>query len=85
MIVRFAPPLADVVLLVLCVLVVASIVLTLLAYARTEQKNAYLRAIQMGVDATLPDSWWGRVVDRQSSPAGTFGTVRVTPRRVDCR
>jgi uncharacterized membrane protein len=63
-IVRFARPLADGVLLVLSVLVVASIVLTLLAYARTEQKNAYLRSIQAGTDATLPDSWWGRVVDR---------------------
>ena len=59
-IVRFAPPLANVVVLLLlpCVLIVTS---------------------------TLPDSWWGRVIDRQSSPAGTFGTVRVTPRRVDCR
>ncbi len=63
-IVRFARPVADVVLLVLSVLVAASIVLTLLAYARTEQKNAYLRSIQAGTDATLPDSWWGRVVDR---------------------
>lgn len=63
-IVQFARPFADIVLWVLVALTLASIVLTLLAYARTEQKNTYLKAKQDGKDATLPDTWWGRLVDR---------------------
>ena len=41
-----------------------SIVLTLLAYRRTAQKNAYLRAKRDGKDATLPNPGWARLVDR---------------------
>ena len=63
-IVQFARPAADVVLIVLCVLTAASVTLTLLAYNRTEQKNTYLRAKKAGADATLPNPWWGRLVDR---------------------
>lgn len=63
-IVQLARPAADVVLVVLCVATAASVALTLLAYARIEQKNTYLKAKRVGVDATLPDLWWGRLVDR---------------------
>jgi uncharacterized membrane protein len=41
-----------------------SILLTLLAYRRTAQKNTYLRAKRDGMDATLPDHAWTRFVDR---------------------
>lgn len=51
-------------LIVLIVLTLASITLTLLTYRRVEQKNTYLKAIKAGQDATLPNPWWGRVVDR---------------------
>lgn len=63
-IVQFARPAADIVLIALCVLTAASVTLTLLAYSRTEQKNTYLRAKRAGQDATLPNVWWGRLVDR---------------------
>ncbi|MDO7883396.1 putative ABC transporter permease [Salinibacterium soli] len=43
---------------------IASIILTLLAYRRTREKNAYLLAKRDGADATLPDSGWRRLVDR---------------------
>jgi hypothetical protein len=52
---------------VLALLILAtlfSIVLTLLAYRRTAQKNAYLRAKRDGKDATLPNPAWARFVDR---------------------
>ncbi len=51
-------------LLVLIVLTLASITLTLLAYRRVQQKNTWLKAKQAGQDATLPNPWWGRLVDR---------------------
>ncbi len=63
-IVQFARPFADVVLWLLVALTIASIVLTLLAYARTEQKNTFLKAKAAGQDATLPSPAWGRLVDR---------------------
>jgi uncharacterized membrane protein len=63
-IIQFARPAADVILWILVALTLASIVLTLLAYARTEQKNAYLKATQAGQDAVLPNPAWGRLVDR---------------------
>jgi uncharacterized membrane protein len=43
---------------------IAASILTLLAYRRTAQKNAYLRARQTGEDAVLPNPAWGRLVDR---------------------
>lgn len=49
---------------ILVTLTVLSIALTLAAYRRTEQKNVYLTAKKAGQAAVLPDSWWGRVVDR---------------------
>lgn len=52
---------------VLALLILAtlfSVVLTLLAYRRTAQKNAYLRAIRDGEDVTLPAPAWARFVDR---------------------
>jgi uncharacterized membrane protein len=57
-------PVGVIVLGILVVLTLASIALTLAAYKRTEQKNIYLKAIKAGQDAVLPDSRWGRVVDR---------------------
>lgn len=63
-IISFARPLADVILWILVALTLASIALTLMAYARTEQKNAYLKAKAAGQDAVLPNPWWGRLVDR---------------------
>ncbi len=51
------------VLLVLVLATIASIVLTLLAYRRTAQKNAYLLARRAGQDAVLPTPVWARVVD----------------------
>jgi uncharacterized membrane protein len=50
--------------LILVVLTLASITLTLLTYRRVEQKNTYLKAKKAGEDATLPNPWWGRLVDR---------------------
>jgi uncharacterized membrane protein len=52
---------------ILAILVVAtllSITLTLLTYRRTAQKNVVLRAARAGNAVPLPDSWWGRLVDR---------------------
>ena len=40
-----------------------SIVLTLLTYRRTAQKNAYLIAVREGRDAQLPHPAWARLVD----------------------
>jgi len=52
------------ILLVLILATIFSVVLTLLAYRRTAQKNAYLRAKRDGQDATLPNPAWARFVDR---------------------
>lgn len=41
-----------------------SVPLTLLTFARVRQRNDYLRAVRDGEDATLPQPWWGRLVDR---------------------
>jgi uncharacterized membrane protein len=52
---------------VLTVLVLAtmfSIVLTLMSYRRTSQKNAYLTALKSGQTVVLPSPRWGRMVDR---------------------
>jgi len=43
---------------------IASIVLTLLSYRRTAQKNAVLLARREGRVESLPDTGWGRLVDR---------------------
>ncbi|WP_440708182.1 putative ABC transporter permease [Herbiconiux sp. YIM B11900] len=52
------------VLFVLIVATVFSVVLTLLTYRRTRQKNAWLLARRAGdADAALPMPWWGRMVD----------------------
>lgn len=56
-------PIGLPVLFVLIVATILSVVLTLLAYRRTAQKNAYLLARRDGRDEALPDPWWGRVVD----------------------
>ncbi|MDH6180124.1 putative membrane protein [Microbacteriaceae bacterium SG_E_30_P1] len=48
----------------LIVATILSVILTLLAYRRTAQKNAYLRAKRDGKDATLPNPAWARLVDR---------------------
>ncbi len=63
-ILQFPRPASEAVLAVLCVLTALSIILTLLAYRRTEQKNRYLTAKKAGQDASLPNPWWGRLVDR---------------------
>src|SRR5690606_36047576 len=61
MIVQFPRPFADIVVWVLVALTLAPIALTLAAYARTEQKNTYLKAKAAGQDAVLPNPWWGRL------------------------
>ncbi len=59
------PPIIGLpVLALLVIATILSIVLTLLAYRRTAQKNAYLRAKRDGKDATLPEPRWARLVDR---------------------
>ena len=64
LILEIPQPVGVIVLGILIVLTLASIALTLAAYKRTEQKNTYLKAIKSGQDAALPDSRWGRLVDR---------------------
>ena len=64
MIVQFPRPAADILLWILVALTIASIALTLAAYARTEQKNSFLTAKAAGQDAVLPNPWWARVVDK---------------------
>lgn len=51
------------VLAILTVTTLFSIVLTLLTYRRTSQKNAYLLAKRDGKPAELPNPAWGRFVD----------------------
>ncbi|WP_291049590.1 putative ABC transporter permease [Herbiconiux sp.] len=52
------------VLLLLIVVTIFSVVLTLLTYRRTAQKNTYLLARRAGdANAVLPMPWWGRMVD----------------------
>jgi len=51
-------------LLLLILATLFSIVLTLLAYKRTAQKNAYLIAQREGKPAELPNPRWARMVDR---------------------
>lgn len=59
------PPIIGLpVLALLVIATILSIVLTLLAYRRTAQKNAYLHAKRDGKDATLPEPRWARLVDR---------------------
>ncbi len=52
------------VLILLILATIFSVILTLLAYRRTAEKNTYLLALRDGTDATLPNHWWGRLVDR---------------------
>lgn len=51
------------VLVILILATIFSVVLTLLAYRRTAQKNEYLLARRAGSDVTLPSPRWARVVD----------------------
>ena len=60
----WARPAAEVVLTVLVAITLASVVLTLMAFRRLDQKLAALRAQRDGKPVPDIDTAWGRLIDR---------------------